>query len=156
MKVFITCRGCGESCPDGSRFCLYCGGDMSADATATPQRLCNGSYPHQESLIAYARLEASKSKVFGLVAAAGTMLATGAYFIHWWLAAVSAILLVGVLTYVRRIRMKEYYKLPHSRDADGEHRCIFCGNRGVWRRGEYRTDNTHAHCSKCQEHLYVQ
>lgn len=121
-----------------------------------PHRLSRGVYPHQESLVAYAKLEASKTELFGRVAAAGTLLATGAYVLHWWLGALSVMLLIGVLTYVRRIRMKDYYGLPHSRDADGEHRCIFCGNRGVWRRGEYRTENTHAHCSKCQEHLYVQ
>lgn len=49
----------------------------------------------------------------------------------------------------------EYYSLPGSRDANGKHRCIHCGQIGIFNRGEYATNNKHSDCSKCETHLFT-
>lgn len=61
---------------------------------------------------------------------------------------------INVFIYVKRVRGKHYYGIAHSRDNNGNHRCIFCGNRGIYKQGEYKTNNTHCHCSKCEKLLY--
>jgi hypothetical protein len=53
-----------------------------------------------------------------------------------------------------KIRARHYYGIPGSRDARGEHRCIHCGNKGIYRKGKYKTDNVYANCSKCQHFLF--
>lgn len=47
----------------------------------------------------------------------------------------------------------EYYMLPGSK-IDGQHRCIFCGHKGVYKKGEYRTNNVIASCTGCNAFLY--
>lgn len=47
-----------------------------------------------------------------------------------------------------------YYRIPGSRDADGEHRCIHCGHRGIHHHGEYRSNEKFADCSKCKTNLW--
>lgn len=56
----------------------------------------------------------------------------------------------------RWLSTEEYYSLPGSRFDNGQHRCIFCGAKGVYRKGEYRTNNTYAKCSKCEHHLFIE
>ncbi len=46
-----------------------------------------------------------------------------------------------------------YYSIPWSKDTKG-HRCIYCGNLGIYRRTPYRTNTTICSCSKCGRFLY--
>jgi hypothetical protein len=48
----------------------------------------------------------------------------------------------------------DYYSVPGSRDDDGEHRCIHCGGRGIYRHGEYKSVSKYADCSKCKKNLW--
>ena len=47
-----------------------------------------------------------------------------------------------------------YYTIPGSRDGSGHHRCIGCGNRGIYRSGVYKSNTTHVNCSKCGRHFW--
>lgn len=47
-----------------------------------------------------------------------------------------------------------YYEIEGSRDAQGNHRCIKCGGRGIWRKGQYKSDDVYCYCSKCQFGLW--
>jgi len=49
---------------------------------------------------------------------------------------------------------KEYYSLPGAYSLEGAHRCIKCGNKGIYKKGQYQTNNTYALCSKCEEPFY--
>lgn len=49
----------------------------------------------------------------------------------------------------------DYYSVPGSRDEQGEHRCIVCGHRGIYRHGEYKSNAEYADCSKCKTNLWV-
>jgi hypothetical protein len=48
----------------------------------------------------------------------------------------------------------EYYSLPHSK-ANGHHRCIFCGAKGIYRKGQYASNYVYSRCTKCSGNLYV-
>lgn len=74
-----------------------------------------------------------------------------------WLLLTAAVLIFGsgyVLWWLQIVRRHHYYSLPHSRDDDGEHRCISCGYPGIYRQGEYRSNAVYASCAKCGEPLY--
>lgn len=48
----------------------------------------------------------------------------------------------------------EYYSLPHSKE-NGHHRCIFCGAKGIYRKGQYASNCVYSRCTKCSGNLYV-
>ncbi len=48
-----------------------------------------------------------------------------------------------------------YYSIPWAKDAKG-HRCIFCGNRGIYRSTPYKTNSTICSCSKCRNFLFYE
>jgi len=54
----------------------------------------------------------------------------------------------------RLLRSSEYYSIPGSTNLNGEHRCIYCGARGVYKHGEYKSNITYAKCTKCETYLY--
>ena len=73
------------------------------------------------------------------------------YFLAFW------VVLVVTVTFMGRDRwlsQAEYYSITGSCDHNGEHRCIFCGNKGIYRQGEYAGNTKYAQCSKCQEALF--
>lgn len=47
-----------------------------------------------------------------------------------------------------------YYEINGSRDKQGNHRCINCGGRGIYRSGEYKSDDVYCYCSKCNFGLW--
>ena len=53
------------------------------------------------------------------------------------------------------LTIDEYRALPGAMDDDGEHRCISCGHRGIYRRTIYRTRTALAACSKCEAPLWA-
>ena len=60
----------------------------------------------------------------------------------------------------KAIRQSQYYSLPGSRFGDGDHRCIFCGNRakdgrGIYTHGQYKSSTKFHECSKCKKVLFA-
>lgn len=67
----------------------------------------------------------------------------------------AALALTGVLRgRARWLTRAEYYSLSDSRDESGEHRCVFCGHRGIHTQGEYASNVKYSRCSACQEPLF--
>lgn len=58
-------------------------------------------------------------------------------------------------TYITGRNHDQYYSIPGSRNEHGHHRCIFCGNRGIYKHGQYKSNSTWHDCSKCGENLYI-
>lgn len=48
------------------------------------------------------------------------------------------------------LNQKSYYTVPGSRDVHGDHRCLRCGGKGIYRSTQYQTTTTRAVCSKCK------
>lgn len=57
--------------------------------------------------------------------------------------------------YIPIRNQREYYSIPSSRNEHGHHKCIFCGNRGIYKHGQYKSNLTWHDCSKCGENLYI-
>ena len=93
----------------------------------------------------------STAGVFAILGVGGLLIAMP------WLAAVvgAAALMSIAVAYYARWDEGDYYTVPGSKDINGEHRCIWCGHRGIYRHGEYRTNNEHAACSKCKTSLWT-
>ena len=58
------------------------------------------------------------------------------------------------------LREGEYYRLPGARCENGDHRCIYCGNRakpgrGIYIHGDYGSSRKSHDCSKCKKLLFV-
>jgi hypothetical protein len=49
-----------------------------------------------------------------------------------------------------------YHAIPGAVDQNGNHRCIWCGARGIWRKTEYKTENVFCRCSKCHGKLWME
>lgn len=65
------------------------------------------------------------------------------------------LILVGAFLANTAISRDNYYALPGARNGDGEHQCVYCGNRGIYVRGQYRTNYRHHNCSRCKQYLYT-
>jgi hypothetical protein len=68
---------------------------------------------------------------------------------------VTALLAMNGYSTVNGVCGIEYRTLPGSTDASGKHRCVYCGHRGVYRSGEYKTSSTWHQCTGCRKHLFV-
>lgn len=49
----------------------------------------------------------------------------------------------------------DYYSIPGSKNAHGEHRCIYCGNRGTYPHGAYASNIQYTDCTKCKKTLWL-
>lgn len=79
---------------------------------------------------------------------------------------VAAVILAVNLTYVaimylftsgdgkRWLTANEYYSIVHSRYRNGQHRCIKCGSKGIYKSTPYRSNRTNCQCSKCSFPFY--
>jgi hypothetical protein len=172
----VKCSTCHAECTTGAFFCSRCGcaissqGQPSPAATAAPDRRLPNAYPYPESLVAWKAVKTRNLKAAFIWGGLGVAAAVAVGFAMGGLeAALNGELTLGafaafatliattwVVTWVHRVSSRDYYLLPHARDASGEHRCIFCGNRGIYRRGQYKTNNTLSSCSKCQQHLFTE
>lgn len=67
-----------------------------------------------------------------------------------------SVVIIFVLDRFLRKNESDYYALPFSRDEQGNHRCIFCGNPGIYRHGKYKSTTRYADCSKCKKNLWIE
>lgn len=77
----------------------------------------------------------------------------------WWsLLLVVFSVQIGVVLFFPGTAMSEagYRAIPGAADHFGRHVCIHCGGWGIRRKGEYKSDRVHAHCSKCQSYLWTE
>lgn len=63
--------------------------------------------------------------------------------------------IIGAFLAGTAVSSDEYYAVTGSRNGEGEHQCVHCGHRGIYVRGEYRTNYRHHNCSRCKQYLYT-
>lgn len=154
-----NCFSCGADCQPDAKFCHQCGRDFTKGARAArpePPRSepPRSTYPHAESLAQLEALKARKMRKAWILAGVGIALMTAGLVGPRWEG--SVLLLVpffAMAIFALRIKKWDYYAIAHSR-VDGEHRCIFCGNRGIWRKGVYKSNEVIHNCSQCKKELY--
>ena len=107
-----------------------------------------------------------KTRIRAVIIGLVIMLATLLYnvtnppeLLYYWLAELVGGAFVWMATGPGRatwLSRDAYYTISGSTDAKGEHRCIWCGARGIWRQGEYQGNSTYCRCSKCRQNLWVE
>lgn len=107
--------------------------------------------------------ETKKKKIFWIILISGIIATTAFHFLLSNTAVYTLIFLFFVASLVkgfvpspnRWLTFDEYYSIEGSRNEQG-HTCIFCGNKGIYRKGEYRGNNQYAYCSKCRKELFIE
>lgn len=168
-----TCFECEAEVPYDAEFCHKCGrrvtGVHSYSASSgksrrgpNPDLLAKSKEEHtaiRADILYKAKTKAGKtitfflssSFVLAMLWAGDSDPDAGVYFGAFF------VILVLSATFMGRNRwltQEEYYSITGSRNHNGEHRCIFCGNKGIYRQGEYAGNTKYAQCSKCQEPLF--
>ena len=160
----MKCFKCNDIFHQDAKFCMNCGGDLGKPSAPQPKQSSSSAsrstntYPHSWSLVKWQDMKGKKNKN-SLFLISGILLAL---FATWFMSGASAIGLImavvacaWTVSLEQRVSQKNYYALPHARDEEGEHRCIFCGGRGIYRKGEYKSTTVHSNCSKCQKRLFT-
>lgn len=159
----MKCFTCQTECLPSSKFCQNCGRDFrpkKRDEQGTPK--CDLESMRRESLTSLEALKSIKLKRAAIAIGISVLLSAFLFYIEKnsrefsWLC--FAPLVIGWVTayYLWRFGSSDYYAVKHSKDPSGNHRCIWCSNKGIWQKGEYRTDNKHSHCSKCKAFLFTE
>lgn len=139
-----NCTQCGTSAKSSDKFCGGCGhhiGGDDADGQALFSKL----------------MKNVRWRNFGVLVAAVVLLVVAWVYVQGTGKLVATVFLFIVyVNYGRSTYMSqsEYYSIPGSTDDRGEHLCVHCGNRGIFRKGKYKTNNSYANCSKCQGRLF--
>lgn len=170
------CTQCGYSIAANDRFCGKCGAPLHGSQT-TRQRYGEerrrrpefvAALKTEEGQRAFQELQArkaasSRTALWAALALAAVMAGGGFLFSKPDTAAVigivSAVLaVVGTMCALslRSWSEADYYSIPGSRDSTGEHRCIHCGHRGIYRHGQYKSNTKYADCSKCKANLWTE
>lgn len=93
-----------------------------------------------------------------VIAGAGVVIAAITYVLWWnWMVSLGiavVVAFVAVMSIRTDLTEAEYYRISGSRFADGSHRCVDCGHRGIWRHTVYGTNTTLADCSRCKRSLW--
>lgn len=160
----MKCFACNTICVQDAKFCLNCGHDLAKTSASQPRQSAPSSrhqanpYPYQASLAEWRDLKAKKLKNTFLL---GSLVLFTAFAV-WVMTGfgfagqiVTLIACIWTVLLTHRVSQKNYYALPHALDQEGEHRCIFCGGRGIYRKGVYKSTTVHSNCSKCQQRLFT-
>ena len=159
----MNCFNCRAECAPSSAFCSRCGRSLSPKENSPISSLKNqktrmdGGYPARETLDALIALRKKRlGQISVLCGLAAVVAAAAAIFLGPFTVLFVVVPALWFGFWLYGISSKDYYALPYARDESGNHRCIFCGNKGIYRKGEYKTNNTHSSCSKCQKHLFTE
>jgi len=160
----MHCTACNHTNDGRAKFCSNCG---TALGNAGPPRTKGsgggrGLYPHAEGIAAFN--EASSAKAMGRIYGycAGLALPAlgllGGVLVHNFAlmlpTLVVGIVVASVVNWMCTFRESEYRELPGAQDTEGQHRCVHCGGRGLWKRTPYKTNSTIAACSSCKTELF--
>lgn len=159
----MICHKCKHDCPDGSSSCPNCGRNFrprrstrKEDAPAGRTAAGTSNYPNQAYLDSFNAKRREVRNTALTIAAAVLVVGVGYGLVKEYglLVIASPILALFVYNILGKFTPTNYYAVEGSLGQDGEHRCIFCGNRGIYRKGEYRTDKKYSSYSACGAFLF--
>jgi len=154
---------CNHANPGNAKFCSNCGVPLSP-ALRPIHKAHRGQdhYPHEDGVAAFTTLTSSKAhgRLVGYLAAAAVP-AFGfgvASLVHSSTVLFSSFF-VGIcaasfVQWLFHVKEGEYSELPGAKDGQGQHRCVHCGGRGIWKRTPYKSSVTIAACSNCKTELF--
>lgn len=173
------CSSCGAQVSVGSAFCSKCGTRQGSAPARTNVGENRNTRParqpwvpalstevgkrHYEQMMAEKHAKARRRAQIGLsLAGIALVWLIALQFLApnngqasgWAIAFLVGFLAIGILGNPNKLDEYEYYTIPGSRDAENGHRCISCGHRGIYRKGEYKSNVVEAECSKCKQYLW--
>jgi hypothetical protein len=169
-----ACFECGTALNYTDAFCGKCGRRVSKESASShrAEKRALDDELKRKSLIEYTALnEAIRANAARANGYAGPIILLMAVLLAvcWFAPASSfrtwAAIVCGVIAILAGLAIQradrwltrgEYYSITGALDQRGEHRCIFCGARGIFRQGQYATNNSFAKCSKCQKSLFAE
>ena len=169
------CHDCCHELPSGASYCSNCGRQLrkrserlAEEAKRKERRLAEQALSNngREAYINYRKKLANRAAkrnpvVWSFVSLFG-LIALACFYLNLGISVVVAFTVMAMVSLAfyfnpnRWLSSSEYYSLPGSRFENGQHRCIFCGAKGIFRQGEYKTDTKYAQCSKCESSLYAE
>lgn len=161
----MKCFGCERDVPNGSNYCSHCGRQFRRKQK---QQAGKKKWPHPESVESLATIEAQQKKdrinlrrfflllgfvIWGIAIFANGLIA----LVGGAIVALPVLLLIYLISNAcyRHLSPSDYYSIPHSHEGGRRHRCVYCGNGGIWKQGQYKTNHTHHHCSRCEAYLFT-
>lgn len=109
--------------------------------------------PKEEDIKDFNNARNSKRKKYALITTVLTIILSIIFTQVSWF-----IIIFGIICLVNSINIqltaKQYYKIKGTENTNGEHQCIFCGNRGIYRSTIYKTNTVQCKCSKCKNNLF--
>lgn len=156
----MKCFDCNHENENGSKFCSNCGKNFRPKRN---DNKINQVYPDANAIKMHAdRLKERANSPFKMIVLYLSSLVfmlfmSNGNFKYFGIAA----LVLGLLSLTLYLKIKKsvdeqfYYTIPTSKDEHGNHRCIFCGNKGIHKSTIYRTSTTVNTCTKCRTGLFV-
>lgn len=168
----MDCLNCNHQLPKVGFFCSNCGSkieklDHIKPHTQKIKPQINKSKLYSESVAALSALRIEIAKTANQKNKKRKVLAAFFFGVFLLVAIVaraefSVVFLVVATLFVisrrnpnRWLFREEYYSLPGSRLSDEGHRCIKCGSTGIYKKGQYKTNNTYSRCSRCEQPFFV-
>lgn len=154
------CEECGFELKPGTAFCGGCRAEIGKirkkENTWTPALQTEEGRARFNKLIkAQDQTRAIWISIFLISALAGVAALLMAYSTAGILGLVFSFVALAIWKTIS-LSESDYYTVPGSRDTAGNHRCIHCGKLGgIRRKGEYKTNDTHASCTGCGNHLWT-
>lgn len=175
----MFCRHCGTKMLASDVFCSRCGKLVhQSGAQRIADRAAQFASESQDRSHARRENVPAMQTEAGRAAMAKIKAELGQKKIRWYVASIISIVLgfvfaildtnFGLPTFIGGIvfffvgswkgafRKEHYYMIPGARDSRGGHRCIHCGNMGIYKHGEYKSSIKYADCSKCGTNLWME
>lgn len=158
----MKCFKCEHVNTAGSQFCSKCGRDFhSKKNNHKKSQPDTQKFPEEQAVSMYnARLQEKKyNSAFVAIVylfAVGLTYYINAKDMHAFLIISGIISMFALVGFFQRKHMTYdyYYTIPTSKDINGQHQCILCGNKGIYKSTIYRTSTVVHSCSKCSQPLF--
>lgn len=164
------CFDCNHDFKPGSAFCSNCGRSLKPKTKNPNARENSGRdyapapkprFPHDDLSVTIRQQEHKRARMAfwalcGIAPFTIYFIVMGYLHKDWLMAGILFIVNLGLPIYIveRRRTYAEYLALPGS-ELGGNHHCVFCGHKGVYKKGQYKSDVVTATCTGCNAFLYV-
>lgn len=169
----MQCFDCNHINEKNSKFCSNCGKKFNKRKGNTSNNTANKNdmnfqdshnhksvYPNKQAVTLHEAKQQEKAYnsvavivIFSIILVLVILMTQnllgsciGAFFV--------AIFFFTLLFAKKSVTEQYYYTLPGSRDSEKNHKCIFCGNKGIYKSTIYQTNTVVNSCSKCQKPLF--
>lgn len=160
------CYDCGSDLVEGASYCAHCGREIISRKERERRHKIRTDQKDKEKIIIENSLKnyseyrskikeqaSIRNPIVFIISIVACLLV---YFLSlpFFILFILPFAMVFWVNPARWLSSNEYYSISGSRFENGSHRCIFCGAKGIYRKGQYKTNNTYSYCSKCGKPLF--